>query len=590
MPAILRRQFKSQSTRARAFISLPTVLRASLLFASAYLLTACAHNTTQPIVSQTSTVTPHSNDTISDLLNAEFTLQREGPSQSFETFYRLASTSSDIRLIERLARIAVMSQNPFYIERSANLWLSVVPNSEPAFALKLQILIKNNRAEEAATLLTNALRQQVSLRFLALYLEDNIRDNDQIATIEAAILALPPESQHNQYVQLSYAHILLLSGQYQAAIKVSNALLSDPNTEKSEALYLILAFSQHNLDQTNNAIQTLQTASSVIPNSIRLLTPLMEFLVNDEQANNAFLLYRTAQLNAAEQLQVGINLMSTLLDHNQPELALTTAEHLPKEPLGLSDQIQYLTAIALAQQTKIPDAIRVMYKITGPLRANATNQMALWLYDIGEEDDINTMVLSRTLRENMPEQVAAVGGLHEERDRIDLSYDLSSRALIALPESNSLRYRKALLADSLGQWQTTEHELTVLLKKDPDNPHYLNALGYTLLTRTPRLDEAMAYIESAYEKSDDDPAIIDSLGWGFFMKGELERSSYYLKKAWSILPDADIAAHYGESLWKQRHYKEAIAIWEAALATSPTAPLLINTIRRLSPSLLKETT
>lgn len=590
MPAILRRQFKSQSTRARAFISLPTVLRASLLFASAYLLTACAHNTTQPIVSQTSTVTPHSNDTISDLLNAEFTLQREGPSQSFETFYRLASTSSDIRLIERLARIAVMSQNPFYIERSANLWLSVVPNSEPAFALKLQILIKNNRAEEAATLLTNALRQQVSLRFLALYLEDNIRDNDQIATIEAAILALPPESQHNQYVQLSYAHILLLSGQYQAAIKVSNALLSDPNTEKSEALYLILAFSQHNLDQTNNAIQTLQTASSVIPNSIRLLTPLMEFLVTDEQANNAFLLYRTAQLNAAEQLQVGINLMSTLLDHNQPELALTTAEHLPKEPLGLSDQIQYLTAIALAQQTKIPDAIRVMYKITGPLRANATNQMALWLYDIGEEDDINTMVLSRTLRENMPEQVAAVGGLHEERDRIDLSYDLSSRALIALPESNSLRYRKALLADSLGQWQTTEHELTVLLKKDPDNPHYLNALGYTLLTRTPRLDEAMAYIESAYEKSDDDPAIIDSLGWGFFMKGELERSSYYLKKAWSILPDADIAAHYGESLWKQRHYKEAIAIWEAALATSPTAPLLINTIRRLSPSLLKETT
>ncbi|WP_236037319.1 tetratricopeptide repeat protein [Marinomonas vulgaris] len=592
MPAILRRQHYTVSKCARAFGLLTTWLHASLLFVCAYLLVACTQNPEKPqpqaLGEQTVATSPSSNDTLSGLLNAEFTLQREGPSQAFETFYRLASTSSDIRLIERLTRIAIMSQNPFYIERSANLWLSVVPNSEPAFSLKLQILIKNNRAEEAATLLTNALRQQVSLRFLALYLEDNIRDNDQVTTIENAIMALPPETRRDQYVKLSYAHILLLSGEYQAAIDVTNALLSSPDTEKSEALYLILAFSQKNLEKTDKAIQTLQTASSTIPNNIRLLTPLMEFLVADEQPNNAFILYRTAQLNTAEQLQVGINLMSTLIDHHQAELALTTAQHFPKEQLGLSDQVQYLTAIALAQQKKMTDAISIMYRITGPLRANATSQMALWLYDIGKADEINAMVLSRTLRENMPEQVAAIGALHEEKGRADLSYDLSSRALSALPESNALRYHKALLADRLGQWQVTEHELRVLLKKDPDNAQYLNALGYTLLTRTSRLDEAMRYIELAYEKSDDDPAIIDSLGWGFFMKGELERSTYYLKKAWSILPDADIAAHYGESLWKQRHYKEAIVVWEAALTTSPNAPLLLNTIKRLSPSLLED--
>ncbi|MFQ3186435.1 MAG: hypothetical protein ACI8Q3_001464, partial [Marinomonas primoryensis] len=43
-----------------------------------------------------------------------------------------------------------------------------------------------------------------------------------------------------------------------------------------------------------------------------------------------------------------------------------------------------------------------------------------------------------------------------------------------------------------------------------------------------------------------------------------------------------------ESLWQQRHYKEAIDIWKAALKTSPGTPLLLDTIKRLSPSLMDE--
>ncbi|MCW4629003.1 MULTISPECIES: tetratricopeptide repeat protein [Marinomonas] len=198
------------------------------------------------------------------------------------------------------------------------------------------------------------------------------------------------------------------------------------------------------------------------------------------------------------------------------------------------------------------------------------------------------MVLNRTHREDIPEQIAAISQIHEENGNTHLSYELLSEALLLFPDSDALRYQKALLADALGQWDVTESELKTLLEKDPENPQYLNALGYTLLVRTQRIDEAMIYIESAYEKADSDPAIIDSLGWGFFLKGELEQSSYYLKKAWSILPDAEIAAHYGESLWKQRHYKEALEIWKTALEASPDTPLLLDTIKRLSPSLLEE--
>lgn len=557
------------------------------------LLNACSQNTTQQNTLPPSKETPITESfankgKIEELLNAEFTLQREGPNKAFEAFYELASKSGNIALIERLTHIAVVSQNRLYIERSANLWLSVDPTSEAAYSLKLQVLIKDNRAEEVTTLLINAMRHKVSLRFLPIYLEDNVRDNDQVNTIETAIYALPPELKNNQYIQVSYAHLLLLSGKYQLAINASEKLLAQKNTDKNEALYLILAFSQKSLGLLDDAIKTLQTASQYFPKNTRTITPLIDFLVENEQPKAATEFFQKTDLETPEKLQVGINLMRTLLEHNQPGLALATANDLPEKQLGLSNQVQYLTAIALAQLDKKAQAVKVMEKVDGALRTNATNQIALWLYDDNKENDINNMVLRRTTRENMPEQVAAISRLHEEKGHTDLSFELINNALIALPESDALRYHKALLADTLGNWKITEKELTTLLQKDPDNPQYLNALGYTLLTRTKRIDEAMRYIESAYEKADNDPAIIDSLGWGFFLKGEFEQSSYYLKKAWSILPDAEIAAHYGESLWKQRHYKEAIAVWEAALETSPDTPLLLDTIKRLSPSLLEE--
>ncbi|WP_249344356.1 tetratricopeptide repeat protein [Marinomonas sp. CT5] len=590
MPVVLGALFKT-STRRYHFNGVFVLI----IFLCLPFINGCARDETQPNVNA-----PHiskeappadilsSNTDIEALLNAEFILQREGPNKAFTPFYELASESGDIKLIERLTHIAVVSQNPIFIERSTNLWLSSDPTSETAYSLKLQVLLKDNRTEEVTTLLTNATRHKVSLRFLPLYLEDHVRDAEQINSLDKAIAALPAESQKNQFVQLSKAHLLLLAGKYQQAINTAEQLLAQDNSEKTETLYLILAFSQKNHGDLNNAIRTLQSAAIKFPNNTRILTPLVDFLVENKQSKSASDLFQTTHLETPEKLQVGINLMRALIEHEEPKLALSVADSLPKDQLGLSNQINYLTAIALAKQNKMTQAIGLMKSVDGALQINAINQVALWLYEDGKESDINNMVLQYSQRENIPEQVDNISRLHEEKGRIDLSYDLINHALISHPNSDTLRYRKALTAEQLGDWDVTETELKYLLEKDPENPQYLNALGYTLLVRTTRINEAMGYIESAYEKASSDPAIIDSLGWGFFLKGEFEQSSYYLKKAWSLLPDAEIAAHYGESLWKQRHYNEAIEIWKTALKTSPRNHLLLDTIQRLSPSLLEE--
>ncbi|WP_394183822.1 tetratricopeptide repeat protein [Marinomonas posidonica] len=528
----------------------------------------------------------HEESQISDLLKAEFTLQREGPNKAYDNFYSIAQESKDPAFIERLVRIAVASRNKVYIEQSADLWRSVEPTSEQAYSLAMQVYAQGERPNDIAKLLDTAMLNHVPLRFFPLYLEDNVRDSQVMDTLESAIKMASPLTQKNQFIRLSQAHLWLLSGQYEQARQQANALIEDPSTEKSEALYLILAYSEKNQNQLDKAISTLTTANQTYPQSVNILSPLLNLLVENEQAQTAIKLLDNTSLSEDDKLQACLNLARTLLEYKQPDLAFNVLNGLPQQR-AFRNQIYYLQAIALDELGRHNDAIERMNQVHGTLQSSATNQMALWLYEQGRQKDINDLVLTRTNREYLPEQVTTISQLHQEKGQPMLAYDLLTKAVDLFPESDELRYQKSLFAEHLGYWDITLEELNNLLEKHPNNAQYLNALGYTLLTRTDQLDKAMIYIERAYELSDDDPAIIDSLGWGMFLKGEYEQSSYYLEKAWSILQDAEIAAHYGESLWRQRHYDQALSIWKTALQQSPNATILLDTIKRLSPSLLE---
>ena len=78
--------------------------------------------------------------------------------------------------------------------------------------------------------------------------------------------------------------------------------------------------------------------------------------------------------------------------------------------------------------------------------------------------------------------------------------------------------------------------------EEPDNAHALNALGYSLADRTDRYQEALQYIQKALKERPDDPAVIDSMGWVQYRLGNPEQALIHLRKALSLMPDAEIAA------------------------------------------------
>ena len=143
------------------------------------------------------------------------------------------------------------------------------------------------------------------------------------------------------------------------------------------------------------------------------------------------------------------------------------------------------------------------------------------------------------------------------------SYQVYGEAVQRFPQEPELLYDQAMMAEKAGKPADMEVLLRALIEAKPDFHHAYNALGYSLADRNLRLPEAKALIEKAVSLAPDDAFIQDSLGWVEFRLGNLPRAIEILTAAYRKRPDAEIAAHLGEVLWRMGREDEARDIWAA---------------------------
>ena len=130
---------------------------------------------------------------------------------------------------------------------------------------------------------------------------------------------------------------------------------------------------------------------------------------------------------------------------------------------------------------------------------------------------------------------------------------------------------------------TMEADLRSILVLEPDNAMVLNALGYTLVNRTTRYEEALSLIIRAKELKPNDPAITDSLGWAQFRLGNYQEAIKLLEQAMLDFPDHEVAAHLGEALWVTGQQTRALEVWDSALQRKPDSMIIQRVIKRLNP-------
>ena len=160
--------------------------------------------------------------------------------------------------------------------------------------------------------------------------------------------------------------------------------------------------------------------------------------------------------------------------------------------------------------------------------------------------------------------------------------EVYSRALEQFPGEERLLYARSMLLIDMDDIAGAERDLRSVLAADPDSADAMNALGYTLVDRTDRLAEAVALIEKAIKIKPDEPAIIDSYGWAQYRLGNIDEAVKFLRKAYALQPDSEVAAHLGEALWVRGDHEEARRIWEQGRKKDADNKVLIETMKRLA--------
>ncbi|EMD82604.1 TPR domain protein [Pacificimonas flava] len=180
-----------------------------------------------------------------------------------------------------------------------------------------------------------------------------------------------------------------------------------------------------------------------------------------------------------------------------------------------------------------------------------------------------------------------LGQAYQAQERWDEAITAFKTALEREVENEDRRWQLWFLVgaaeEERGDWQAAEQALRQAIELSPNQALTLNYLGYTLLDRDVKTDEAIALIEQAHQLEPDSGHITDSLGWAQFRRGSYEQAVQTLEEAVASVPgDTTINDHLGDAYWQVGRRLEARFRWRAALDGEPTPEQRADIERKLS--------
>lgn len=162
-----------------------------------------------------------------------------------------------------------------------------------------------------------------------------------------------------------------------------------------------------------------------------------------------------------------------------------------------------------------------------------------------------------------------ISNLYSEAGRGKDAADAANQAYLVAKGAERKQIAKLTLATAQqmsGDFKGAEMTLRGILAESPGNPIAQNNLGYFLLERDERLDEAMNLIQQAIKIDPTNPSYLDSLGWAHFKKGNLNEAEKYLKEALRMdSGSGTINEHLGDVYAKQGKPDLAKMSWEKAM-------------------------
>ena len=163
-----------------------------------------------------------------------------------------------------------------------------------------------------------------------------------------------------------------------------------------------------------------------------------------------------------------------------------------------------------------------------------------------------------------------IANFYKNSKEFDQAIKYYSLIIDSLNENTTIKsdllYRRGSSYERLKDYSNADKDLLHSLEINPDDAYVLNYLAYSWLERDYKIDEAIEMLEKAHTIESDDPYIIDSIGWAYYLINNFVKAEKFLKRAVELMPEDPIVNdHYGDILWRLDRKIQARYFWSMVL-------------------------
>ena len=514
----------------------------------------------------------------------------QGP---YITLMGLAQQTRDPRLARRAAEMALTAKQPEEGVAAIRLWRSLAPDSDEAAQLLLGFAVTADDLSEAEAVFEQRLKKaQPAARPMVMFQMQQFltRAKDKNAAFKLQERVLMP------YEDTLETHLILAQGafalgdQARARDEAAKAQAIKPDAE------LAALTSAQVSGDIDSAIQQLEAFLVKYPKANEVRAAYGRILADNKQPDQARkqfeLLLKDQPDNIATLYALGVMAMQANDLPGAEKYFSRFVSVLQDHPNDDRDPSKVLHILAqIAEQRGDLDAAYSWLEKIEPgdekIYLAARMKMAVLTARKGNVDEARKQL--EQLKPSDPNDQAQVfqtdAQLLRDAGNHRAAYIVLENATKRYPGHPDLLYDFALVAEKLGDVELMETALRQVMIAAPDNQHAYNALGYSLAERNQRLPEAYALIDKAMQMAPGDPFIMDSMGWVQFRMGNLNEAESYLRRAYALRADPEIAVHLGEVLFAKGDVAGAQKLWKDAHAKDPKNDALKSTLARLNQSL-----
>jgi tetratricopeptide (TPR) repeat protein len=521
------------------------------------------------------------------LLAAEFAGNQGDLEQSVKYYEKASSELDDARVAARAAYIALYNEDYDAALEALDRWKSLEPDATDLERMYAEVYLKSGEPEKAVPHVEKMLEQTPGnsvdkTMALKQMLATDASTEDGYTVLKAI----------NADDDKKNPHLLVLESRYAAQLgKYDEALAKlDQALELAPDMYEVLIIKARVLTvagRKDEATQVIKQVLDKLPDNDVVRQQYARMLIEQGDVEGALEQYRVLYKKSPDDPDIGLSYALLNIELGKLDDAYAALTHLIEIDKNVPISNYYLGRI---EQNRNNDKKAISYFLKvkeGPYVFDAQLRIGVLLAVLGKPDEglrkLESLGEQQTDWSKRVKTYLAQGEILRSEKRYKEGVEMYSRALQQNRDDTTLLYARGLMAEKDDRLDMTESDLMKVIAREPDNADALNALGYTLADRTNRYTEALGYIERAAKLVPDDPAILDSLGWVSYRLGKLEDARKWLEKAFNKLVDAEIAAHYGEVLWKMNQKDQARKVWKMGKEQNANDPVLVETLKRIKP-------